>query len=187
MNSFLIYIGIVVFMASIVAIPVLTSGCKTEECFKAKYKTIEVVATLKSLSTRARTSTGEYTYEVNGKSYYTYRDPLDNFDQIGDQFYLLCDTLDPSNSFLTWRFYIPDNLVNLNGNISYYGTTERYNHVGIVLEYYANDYKIERKQYFPIEKAEIIEKLYKEKREVVIGVAPENVRRGYLNIEESLK
>lgn len=187
MNSFLIYLGIGAFIASIIAIPILTR-CQTEECFKNKYVTREAVATLKNVATHGKSLAGEYIYEVNGKTYNeTFRSPTDNFEVIGDQLYLLYDTLDPSNSFLSYRFFLPDNLVNTTGEIAFYKVDKKEKEVSIVLQYTLNNYTIKRNQYFPIDKAEVLEKLYKEKKEVVIGVVPENVKRGYLNVKESLK
>ncbi len=185
MNSFLTYLGIVSFMASLVTIPILL-GCQTEECFRSKYGTVEVVATLKNVATHGKSLAGEYTYEVNGKVYNeTFRSPTDNFEEIGDQLYLLYDTLDPSNSFLTYRFFVPNNLFNTTGKITFFKVDKK--EVSIVLQYSLNNYIIKRNQYFTADKAEVLERLYKEKKEVVIGVVPENVRRGYLNIEESLR
>lgn len=82
---------------------------------------------------------------------------------------------------------MPHNLVNTTGKIIDEGVIKNEKIVGVAMEYFINDIKIRRNQYFPMDKAEVLDKLYKEKKEVVIGVVPENVRRGYLNIEESLK
>lgn len=54
LNSFLTYLVVGAFIASIIAIPILT-GCQKEECFKSKHVTGEVVATLKNVATHGKT------------------------------------------------------------------------------------------------------------------------------------
>jgi hypothetical protein len=185
-KSFLAYASVLIFMLLIIAIPILT-GCQTEDCFKSKYVTGEAIATLMRVSTHGKSLAGEYKYEVNGKIYNeTFRSPTDNFEEIGDQLYLLYDTLDPSNSFLSYRFFVPDNLVNTKGKIAFYKVDKKEKEVSVVLQYELNNQTIKRNQYFPIDNAEVLEKLFKEKKEVIIGVVPENIRRGYLKLEESM-
>lgn len=188
MDTILTYIAAATLMILIFAIPLLSAGCKTEECFKSKYKTEEAVAVLRDISTRGKSISCEYVFTVSDKTYYTYASPSSDFEQIDDAFVILYEIDNPNNNkLLFYKPIIPNNLHNLIGKISYFRREDNRNRVIIELEYYANNYKIKRLQYFPIEKAAILEKLYKEQKDVVIGISPENVRRAFLNIEESIK
>jgi len=180
-------IGILFFAILFTALYFYTSNKFDEKKFRLKYETAETIGVINDISIRGRNTTCQLEFNILDRRYNTSGGtPIKNFQQLNDAFVILYEINNPENNIILYQKpIITDSLFNLKGTLSYFKMEK--NRVCIELEYYYNNDKINRLQFFSIDKAVILEKFYKEKREVVIGVVPQNVRRGYLNFEESLK
>jgi hypothetical protein len=159
------------------------------ERFKSKHKSIETIATINDISKWARSTRSQFIFYVDGKKFYISEPLWSNFHELGDTYKVLYDENEPENNLILYdKPIIPDNLNYIKGKINSFGLSDDKKSVYLTLNYFLNlDYKIERIQFFPLNDYNKLEKLYKEKKDVVIGIVPENPNRGYLNLEESLK
>ncbi len=180
--------GIIFFIALFTFLYFYNKNNDNIEKFKLKHKTAETTATLHNISLKSTTQT-EFIFYVNEKKYYIQKLYWSSFHELGDIYKVLYDMDNPENNIILYdKPIVPNNLNYINGTISSFGLSEDEKSVCLMLNYYLNlNYKVERIQFFPLRDYNKLEKLYKEKKDVVIGIVPENPSRGYLNLEQSLK
>lgn len=186
MLTYLLNISIsIIFMFLIIFLPQkLNKDCKTESCFREKYFVKDAVATMVKFESRGRNTVAKYEYNYQGKSYFYFKMPFEGFDELGDQYSVIFDSINPDKSFLLIDKPIkPKDLIVITGVLTYYNFDKNEELVEVAFMYRIGNRKFERLQFFSLNYSELLKELYENKSEVQLEVCMSNANRAFLNID----
>lgn len=166
-----------------VIIPFMLMDPQSEAEFRTKYHAVETDCIIKRISYEGKGSTCYFTYETGKKTYSSISSQTSDFEQVGDAFKILYDSLDPENSLILYhRPILPEKLIPAKGIVSFISVEEKKDRVLVALKYSINNEELKRLQYFPVSYSDTLNKLFESKKEIDIYVVPDDVRRAYLMI-----